>query len=105
MDKGKHFSTIKLEEEMNPISRIEKMYDTETEEKFAALKQLVSDNGADRDVINLPLNRTQIANLIDFFDNDFIRFIKSPDVEIDNIQYLCEMCDIYYKLQKINPEG
>lgn len=46
----------------------------------------------------IELSKSEIENLIDFFDFSFIPYIKS-DVEIDNMKYLTSMCDVYKKLE------
>lgn len=46
----------------------------------------------------IELSKSEIENLIDFFDFEFIPYIKS-DVELDNMKYLTSMCDVYKKLE------
>ena len=46
----------------------------------------------------IELSKAEIENLIDFFDFDFIPYIKSS-VELDNMKYLTSMCDVYKKLE------
>lgn len=46
----------------------------------------------------IELSKSEIENLIDFFDIEFILFIKA-DVELDNMKYLTSMCDVYKKLE------
>ena len=46
----------------------------------------------------IELSKSEIENLIDFFDFDFIPYIKSDD-ELDNMKYLTSMCDVYKKLE------
>lgn len=45
------------------------------------------------------LSESQINNLIEFFDFQFIDSIRN-DSEVDNMSYLCDMCDIYQSLKK-----
>ncbi len=47
----------------------------------------------------IELTRSQINNLIDFFDYEFINGIRN-DTETDNMNYLVDMCDIYKKLKE-----
>lgn len=47
----------------------------------------------------IELTRSQIENLIDFFDYEFINGIRN-DTETDNMNYLVDMCDIYKKLKE-----
>ena len=47
----------------------------------------------------IELTKSQILNLIDFFECDFIGCYKN-NTEADNIAYLVDMCDIYTKLKK-----
>lgn len=44
------------------------------------------------------LTESQIDNLIDFFEMEFIPMIQRDD-DIDNIIYICDMCDVYKKLK------
>lgn len=44
------------------------------------------------------LTESQIDNLIDFLEFDFIPMIQKCD-DIDNMEYLCDMCDVYKKLK------
>ena len=44
------------------------------------------------------LTKSQIDNLMSYFEFDFIHSIRE-DEEIDNINYLVDMCDIYKKLK------
>lgn len=46
----------------------------------------------------IELSKSEIENLIEFFDFDFIPYIKSS-VELDNMKYLISMCDVYKKLE------
>ena len=46
----------------------------------------------------IELSKAEIENLIDFFDFEFIPYIKSDD-ELDNMKYLTSMCDVYKKLE------
>jgi hypothetical protein len=46
----------------------------------------------------IELSKSEIENLIDFFDFEFIPYIKY-DVELDNMKYLTSMCDVYKKLE------
>ena len=53
----------------------------------------------------IELSKSEIENLIDFFDFEFIPYIKS-DVELDNMKYLTSMCDVYKKLETaLNEDG
>ena len=48
--------------------------------------------------MNIKLTKSQIENLIEFFELEFIDSIRN-DADIDNIEYICEMCEIYRTLQ------
>ena len=50
----------------------------------------------------IELTRSQINNLIDFFDYEFISYILSvrKSTAPDNISCLVDMCDIYKKLKE-----
>lgn len=50
------------------------------------------------DVQAIMLTKSQIDNLIEFFEMEFINSIQK-DEDLDNIFYLCEMCDIYKQLK------
>ena len=45
------------------------------------------------------LTKSQIENLMNYFEFNFIHSIRE-DEEIDNINYLVDMCDIYKKLKE-----
>ena len=47
----------------------------------------------------IELTKSQIENLKDFFDYEFINGIRN-DTEIDNMSYLVDMCEIYKKLKE-----
>ena len=47
----------------------------------------------------IELTNSQIENLKDFFDYEFINGIRN-DTEIDNMSYLVDMCEIYKKLKE-----
>ena len=49
--------------------------------------------------MTIELTRSQINNLIDFFEFGFIDFIKD-DPDVINIEYLVDMCEIYKKLKE-----
>lgn len=45
----------------------------------------------------IELSKSQVENLMDFLDAWFIYSIREDDA-IDNIDYVCDMCEIYKKL-------
>lgn len=47
---------------------------------------------------NLVLTFSQAENLVEFFELHFIDSIRN-DEELDNMNYLTDMCDIYKKLK------
>ena len=47
----------------------------------------------------IQLTKSQIDNLMTFLEFEFIPSIQR-DEEIDNINYLVDMCDIYKKLKE-----
>ena len=49
-------------------------------------------------VIAMTLTRSEIENLIDFIDCQFIEFVRTVD-EIDNMEYIVSMCNAYVKLR------
>ena len=51
----------------------------------------------------IELSASQVNNLIKFFEFSFIDLIRD-DREIDNIEYLCDMCEIYTKLKAAQKE-
>ena len=51
----------------------------------------------------IELTKSQIDNLMEFFEFKFIDLIRS-DEEVDNIGYLVDMCDIYTKLKDASEE-
>ena len=50
------------------------------------------------------LTRSQVKNLIEFLEVNLIPSIRE-DLEIDNINYVCDMCDVYKKLKAAGVEG
>ena len=48
--------------------------------------------------MTINLGRSQVKNLIEFFDSKFIDHI-CDDTTIDSIEYICDMCEIYRILQ------
>lgn len=46
------------------------------------------------------LTKSQIDNLIDFFELEFIDMVRKDDC-IDNMAYVCDMCDIYKGLKSL----
>ncbi len=51
----------------------------------------------------IELTDSQVKNLADFFELEFVDSVKRDD-SIDNINYLVDMCDIYSKLNKAKGE-
>lgn len=47
---------------------------------------------------NIVLTKSQVKNLIEFFQFNFIESVRS-DEDIDNIEYLCDMCNLYQTLK------
>ena len=52
----------------------------------------------------LELTKSQAKNLTEFLELNFINSIRG-DEYIDNIWYLCDMCDIYKALDGINKKA
>ncbi len=50
-------------------------------------------------MFEIKLTKSQIENLLLFFEFEFIPSIQRDD-EVDNINYLVEMCEIYKNLQE-----
>ena len=49
--------------------------------------------------ININLTPSQVENLVEFFEFNFIDSIRK-DVDIDNMDYIVNMCDIYTTLKR-----
>lgn len=49
-------------------------------------------------MIEIKLSLTEVENLIDFFEMNLIENIRE-DTDIDNIEWLCDMCAVYKKLK------
>lgn len=51
----------------------------------------------------ITLTRSQVKNLIEFFDMMFFQLIAdlAKDGEIDNMYYLIDMCDTYEQLSEL----
>ena len=47
---------------------------------------------------NIVLTKSQVKNLIEFFQFNFIESVRR-DEDIDNIEYLCDMCNLYQALK------
>ena len=47
----------------------------------------------------LNLTFSQVENLAEFFEFHFINSVRN-DTDIDNMDYMVDMCDIYSKLKK-----
>lgn len=52
----------------------------------------------------LGLTKSQAKNLADFIEYNFIDSLRD-DEDIENIWYLCDMCDIYKALDGINKKA
>lgn len=46
----------------------------------------------------IDLTKSQVENLIEFFEVNFIRSVREDD-GIDNMAYIVDMCHIYTKLK------
>ena len=55
----------------------------------------------------ITLTRSQVKNLVEFFDMAFPRMIAdlAKDGEFDNMDYLVDMCETYTKLSDALKEG
>ena len=49
--------------------------------------------------MTIELTKTQVDNLIEFFEFEFIDSIRD-NVDVDNMEYLVDMCEIYSKLKE-----
>ena len=49
--------------------------------------------------LKIELTKSQVENLIDFFQFNFIDTIRN-DTDIDNIEYVCDMCNTYQTLKE-----
>ena len=47
----------------------------------------------------IELTKSQVENLMEFFEFEFIDSIRN-NTDIDNINYLVDMCEIYKKLKE-----
>ncbi len=52
----------------------------------------------------IELTDAQIDNLIELLDMNFIKIIRE-DEEVDNMDYIVSMCDVFVKLKKAKEEG
>lgn len=50
------------------------------------------------------LTKSQVKNLIEFFQFNFIESVRR-DEDIDNIEYLCDMCNLYQTLKGCVVDG
>jgi hypothetical protein len=53
---------------------------------------------------DIVLTESQVKNLIEFFQFNFIESVRS-DEDIDNIEYLCDMCNLYQTLKGCVGDG
>jgi hypothetical protein len=49
--------------------------------------------------ICITLSESQVENLVEFFELNFIDSIRN-DTDIDNMDYMVDMCDVYSKLKR-----
>lgn len=49
--------------------------------------------------MNIELTNSQVENLMEFFEFEFIDSIRN-NTDIDNMDYLVDMCEIYKKLKE-----
>ena len=54
--------------------------------------------------ISVSLTKSQVENLIEFFELCFIDQIRN-DTEIDNMDYMVDMINVYAKLKEANKES
>lgn len=50
------------------------------------------------ETVQLTLTKSEVRSLIDFIKYDFISSIRK-DEELDNIEYVCDICRAYRKLK------
>lgn len=55
-------------------------------------------------MFELKLTKSQIENLAEFFEMEFISSIRRNE-DTDNIHYIVEMCDIYKQLKEIEVQN
>lgn len=63
------------------------------------MKAIISDK-----TIAIVLTKSQVENLIEFFELCFIDQIRN-DTEIDNMDYMVDMINVYAKLKEANKES
>ena len=51
----------------------------------------------------IELSESQVENLKEFFEFNFIDYIRT-DTEIENLDYVVDMCEIYTKLKAAKKE-
>lgn len=50
--------------------------------------------------MKIELTRSQVDNLIEFFEFEFIDSVRDNS-DVDNMEYLVDMCEIYQKLKEV----
>lgn len=55
-------------------------------------------------MITIKLTESQVDNLLDFFECDFIPSIQN-NTYIDNMDYLVDMCEVYKMLKDSKKKG
>lgn len=73
------------------------------DERFEAVPAEMKNTNGVSGIEVLMLTKSQIDNLIDFFELEFIGMVRKDDC-IDNMDYVCDMCDIYKGLKSLQRE-
>lgn len=79
-----------------PECNIDILSDSDVEKYYDSVFNVNSDY--DRKIF---LTKSQVDSLIVFIDCNFLSEIRA-DNTIDNMDYVCDICDIYRKLQKLS---
>jgi hypothetical protein len=53
---------------------------------------------------NIKLTESQVSNLVEFFELNFIDSIRT-DTDIDSMDYMVDMCEVYTKLKEALEEN
>ena len=52
------------------------------------------------DILTLQITRGEVESLIDFFECNIFDAIRN-DIDIDNVEWLCNLCSVYKKLKEM----
>ena len=94
----------KLKERLEEVASNNKESFKSAKEKkqISAMKKETAKESEETDkIVKVDLTESQAENLAEFIELEFIHSIRN-DRELDNIEYICDICDVYRKLRGVN---